>query len=709
MTLPGLNKLDDDRSRRIATGKIAELLERSGIDVADIGRIEKVRVNSYQALTKDADGVAQIHDLEASSVLLSPKWADGPAWPVVAPAAPCSVPPVAAKMLRDKQWKTAVILPDPQIGFRRFEDATLDPFHDEKAMSVALQIMASLEYETGVDLVVNLGDFVDFPMFGKFVQEPAFAQTTQAALDRGHRFLAQQRATCPGARNVVIEGNHDRRMTNAIVQNAAQAFGIKVANAPESWPVLSVPYLLRFDELGIEYVEGYPAGEFWVNDRLVAIHGRKVKSGGSTAAAVVRDETVSQLFGHIHRLEMQHRTVRRRSGPVHLLAATPGCLCVPLDTQILSDRGWLTHDQVAVGDRVLGHKAGQLEWTDVTAVVHYADAPLVQMNHPQFNAVCTPDHRWVVERRRGGNLKRTWHQEMETAAEIQGEDRIVLSAPAAGGGSPLSPAQAAVVGWILTDGTIEWNFRAGARATIYQSPKKYTKQIETVLSEAGVEYGLYVSSRGLHHYRIRSADLRSLWTVAGLPDGRPDQASLERMLLGLSQAARGALWEAMYLAEGNTGASAAKNKPVIAQRRGAVLEMMRLLIFLQGNHAREWKTEHAHVMKLVAGRPTISAQKGRLQVTPVASQPVWCVETGLDTWVAQQGAEIFLTGNCRVDGAVPSMKGSTDLNGRPIESYEDWQQGVAIVSYKDGDAPFHLELVHINDGQAMFRGQQVSA
>lgn len=327
MSLSGLEALEGASNRKKVTNKIADLIEASGIDVEDIGRIERIRLNTYQALTKDEEGVAHIHDLEAASVVLSPKWAEGPAWPVVDQAKPRMVPPVVPKPRRSKKWKTAVILPDPQIGFRRFEDGGFDPFHDDVAMKTALKIMTSLEADGGVDNVVNLGDFVDFPMFSKYVQEPAFALTTQMGLDRAHLFLAEQRTACPTATNVVIEGNHDRRLQNAIVQNAANAFGIKAANTPESWPVLSLPYLLRFDELDVDYVAGYPAGEYWINDRLVAIHGRKVKSGGSTAAAVVKDETVSQLFGHIHRIELQHRTVRHRSGPTRLLAATPGCLC----------------------------------------------------------------------------------------------------------------------------------------------------------------------------------------------------------------------------------------------------------------------------------------------------------------------------------------------------------------------------------------------
>ena len=51
-------------------------------------------------------------------------------------------------------WKTAIILPDPQIGFRKFDDGTLDPFHDTKAMSIAIQIIEYEQAINGVEQVV---------------------------------------------------------------------------------------------------------------------------------------------------------------------------------------------------------------------------------------------------------------------------------------------------------------------------------------------------------------------------------------------------------------------------------------------------------------------------------------------------------------------------------------------------------------------------
>lgn len=322
---------DETLPERLAA--IATLLEHNGIKPEEVGKIKSVRITDRN-VTKD-DGSST--NYFASAITIDPKWKEGPEWPVVAQAAPTVVKPVTSKKASTGDWKTAVILPDPQIGFRKFEDGSLDPFHDEAAMNVALQVVKYLR----PDQIVNLGDFLDFAEFGTFEQEAAFAQTTQIALDRGHEFLAQQRACAPEAEIALIEGNHDRRLQKAITRNALSAFGLRRArNAknPDEWPVLSVPFLLRTEELGVTYVEGYPAGEHWINDNLVCIHGSKVRSGGSTANAVIDDERVSVIFGHVHRIELQHKTRRTRSGAKRNFSATPGCLA-RVDGAVPSTKG----------------------------------------------------------------------------------------------------------------------------------------------------------------------------------------------------------------------------------------------------------------------------------------------------------------------------------------------------------------------------------
>lgn len=251
-----------------------------------------------------------------------------PKWDTVRQAQPVNITaPKPAKQLKTKH-KVAIALPDPQIGGRFLFDKGWDPFHDEAAMDVSLQIVSFLEETDRIDWVINLGDFLDLPSQGRFDQEAGFAGTTQRAIDRGHLFLQQQRAAAgPKAEIVLIEGNHDRRMEKYILSNSAAAWGLKRANMDEL-PVMSLPYLLRLDEIGVTYIDAYPAGAYWLTPSIRAIHGNKARSNGSTAAAYTNaDPHISTVFGHAHRLEIQSRTVFNRDEAIRSVAVSPGCLC----------------------------------------------------------------------------------------------------------------------------------------------------------------------------------------------------------------------------------------------------------------------------------------------------------------------------------------------------------------------------------------------
>lgn len=313
-----LNQPGVEAKRRAALGQIAEMLERKGIDPADIGRVK--RVSLYQSLTKNSDGEAETHDLTA--IQFSPAWEDGPEWPVIQPGPRYRLPARTATVGRSEGWNRAVILPDMQIGYYRGKDDELEPTHDEAALEVALAIVKDVK----PNVIVMVGDNIDAPEFGKYRLTPAFQRTMQAAIDRATTLCAQLRAIATDAEIVWLAGNHEERIPNYLLDNASAAFGLRRGNTPDSWPVLSIPYLCRMDETGVDYRAGYPAGQYWINQRLRVIHGDKVASGNSTAHKYLATEKTSVIYGHIHRREWAERTREDWDGAKTVMAASPGCL-----------------------------------------------------------------------------------------------------------------------------------------------------------------------------------------------------------------------------------------------------------------------------------------------------------------------------------------------------------------------------------------------
>lgn len=337
-------------------GKIAELLNRNNIDVEEVGSIK--RVSLYQSLTKNDLGQAEVHDL--MGIQFNPKWAEGPEWPVVQPGPAIKLPVRKVMQSNAEGYKVAVILPDMQIGYYRNADGSLEPTHDEEALSISMAIIKKLR----PDRIIMVGDNLDFPEFGKYRLSPAYAITTQASIDRATTLCAELRAAAPEAVIDWISGNHEERLVNFILDNAKVSFGLRRGNTPDSWPCLSVPYLCRFNDYGVNYVAGYPAGQVWINQRLKVIHGNKVRSNGSTAHAYLNDSKVSVIYGHIHRREWAERSREDWDGAKTIMAASPGTLA-RCDGAVPSTKGGMDLD---------GRPMTIVEdWQQGLAVVSYED------------------------------------------------------------------------------------------------------------------------------------------------------------------------------------------------------------------------------------------------------------------------------------------------------------------------------------------------
>lgn len=292
--------------------------------------VNESTVRRRRAKLEDADGgelyAASIRDQETGSWFKYRYDRLEPAWPVVTPAQAVhvAVPNVTHRPER-AGYKMALKAGDTQIGFRALGDGTYESFHDDTAMDLFTHIALREQPEK----ITILGDFLDLPSQSRWAQEAGFARTTQMALDRAHEWLAMLRAAVPEAEIEIIEGNHDKRLQTYVETNALSAFGLRRAGTPDGWPVMSLPNLLRLDELDIVYVDAYPAATTWDNDNVRNIHGTRANSKGSTTSQYSQAlPHISSWVGHTHRAEITYKTVLGGRGePIESYTANPGCLC----------------------------------------------------------------------------------------------------------------------------------------------------------------------------------------------------------------------------------------------------------------------------------------------------------------------------------------------------------------------------------------------
>lgn len=221
---------------------------------------------------------------------------------------------------------TALILPDPQFGYTRDRHTgQLEPFHDWRALDIAVQIAGMLNPH----YVVYLGDILDLPTWSdKFPRAPNMYFTTQPAIVAAHWWLAQVRMAARSAVHTLLEGNHDKRLEAQIVEHLKEAYDLRPADELALPPAMSIPRLLALHRLGIQYSKAYPNGEFWLAPHFLCKHGDVARGGvGATAKAVLADHDVSVMYGHIHRIEMLMRTKFNGNRTTTIGAYSPGCLC----------------------------------------------------------------------------------------------------------------------------------------------------------------------------------------------------------------------------------------------------------------------------------------------------------------------------------------------------------------------------------------------
>lgn len=281
-----------------------------------------------------------------------------PQWPVIQQGPQIKLPAFNEIKKEKSQFKTCVVLPDMQCGYFRDVSGDFVPLHDEAAIDIVVEFIK----ETKPDVIAMNGDNADFAEFGKYRLTPAYQLTTQKTIDYLTTLAARLRSASPHAEIVWLEGNHEARLGNYILDNANAAFGLKRGNIPSSWPVMSLPYLCRFDEYGVKYLPGYPASTYWVNRKLRIIHGHKVASGGSTAHKYLATEKTSVLYGHIHRREWAERTRQDWDQDKTILAASAGCLA-RVDGVVPSVKGGFDLDGRPIPSTE--------DWQQGIAIVHY--------------------------------------------------------------------------------------------------------------------------------------------------------------------------------------------------------------------------------------------------------------------------------------------------------------------------------------------------
>lgn len=237
-------------------------------------------------------------------------------------------------LLRDSDTQLIVVCGDQQA-----------PFHDKDLHAAFCQWLAFNKPSQGI----LLGDTIDLPDISRHRLDPENTATVNECIQSGYDVLRDYVVSSTGTKFQMLAGNHDERLRNILLDKPSvqPLFGLKQADSEteEGYVAMSLPWLLRLDELGIDYVDpsgAYALGQINVNRNLAVRHGWIARQGsGASALATLEHLGYSVIVGHTHRQSIVYKTTHDIDGKTSTLtAAEAGCMCKVSQETAPDGRKW---------------------------------------------------------------------------------------------------------------------------------------------------------------------------------------------------------------------------------------------------------------------------------------------------------------------------------------------------------------------------------
>lgn len=197
------------------------------------------------------------------------------------------------------------------------------PDHDQRAWKLFLKIIPDLN----IDGIYWGGDIIDVAPLSRWPKRPDERMRMAEEIRSTHDSLGEVANLVPSAWHEYKQGNHEARIEK-----------FKLEKVPELWdlPELTIPRLLRLDDLGIDWI---PEEEVSQIGQLFLLHGHEIKAGSANPAKSLFNKVNQNLMvGHFHRFDSYGQ--RQFGGDSHrvwvngtLQVLNPGYVFFPQWTQ----------------------------------------------------------------------------------------------------------------------------------------------------------------------------------------------------------------------------------------------------------------------------------------------------------------------------------------------------------------------------------------
>lgn len=351
-------------------------------------------------------------------------------------------------------------------------------------------------------------------------------------------------------------------------------------------------------------------------------------------------------------------------------------MCLDEETEILSERGWLTRSQIQKTDLVAGFDVSteEIRWQGIEEIVERplaAGEKMLGVQSPHIDFRVTDQHNLVVACRTS-RIKRadkpSWRLEMARDTATR-RDNVLL--PVAGQmvvpGASLSDAEISFLGWFLSDGTLS---RANNAITIAQSVESQQNiHIAATLDDCGFRFGYHVTKRdndyaALGRYSVSFGDTRIPNGTGSKGWGRLKDWINAEKILGpafdlLDRRQMLILLDALNRGDGHKFTTATwepATYSITCGKNRAMADRLQALCVTRGIRCNITNTDPSNIMLRACPsktRAVIGGTRGddkpRSAIKLMRGEErerVWCVRTPMGTIVTRRRGKVMIMGNC---------------------------------------------------------------
>ena len=296
--------------------------------------------------------------------------------------------------------------------------------------------------------------------------------------------------------------------------------------------------------------------------------------------------------------------------------------CVDDKTKALTDRGWLSFNEITTDDKILSFEYNKLKWSEIKSIyVDNYEGLMFKTTHRGLDSLVTPNHKFMT--RKG----------LKTVEKLRRTDEMVLI------GEHVEDVQdttnkspkyenkiVELAGWLITK----------ADSILTNDDEVYKKKIYSVLTELKYQFTKLDVKKG-YHFVLLNKDL----TLQNLINGR--QLNNE-FVLSLSHEQRLILID--FIKQTNNKRTYDKDTSDVIQVLFALSGMRTISEVISPDvYTIEFLHEITNTVTVKKLDFHNKKRTGKRQPVVKYNGTIWCPKTEYGCFIAQRNGTVFLTGN----------------------------------------------------------------